>query len=64
MAHGGREILGGVDAFFRSHGRHIRNAAMYAAPLLAKAGNPALAAGAAAIGQASGGYAELRDALE
>ena len=63
MVNGGREMLGGVDSFFRHHGRHIRDAAMYAAPILVRAGHPELAAASAAVGQASAGYADLRDAL-
>ena len=62
MLNGGREMMGGVDHFFRSHGAHIKQAAMMAAPMLARS-NPALAAGVAAVGEASGGYADLRNQL-
>ena len=58
----GRGALRGIDNFFVNHGPALRRIAQVAAPALAEA-NPALAAGVAAIGQAAGGYAHLRQQL-
>ena len=55
----GRKMVYSADHFFRSAGPSIRQIAMTAAPMIAKL-NPAAGAAVAAIGQAAGGYSELR----
>ena len=60
--HMGRKMLYSTDHFFRSAGPGIRQIAMTAAPMIAKS-NPAAGAPVAAIGQAAGGYSELRQQL-
>ena len=56
--------LQGIDGFVRRYGPMAKNAAMVIAPALAKAGQPALAAGVAAAGQGMDSYASLRSQLE
>ena len=56
--------LQGIDGFVRRYGALAKNAAIMLAPMLAKAGQPALAAGVAATGQALDSYAFLRNQLE
>ena len=58
------QSLQGLDGFVRRYGVHAKNAAMMLAPALAKAGQPALAAGVAAVGQGMDSYATLRNQLE
>ena len=58
----GRRMLYSADHFFRSAGPGIRQLAMTAAPMIAKS-NPAVGAAVAAVGQAAGGYSELRQQL-
>ena len=60
--HMGRKMLYSADHFFRSAGPGIRQIAMTAAPMIAKS-NPAIGAAVAAVGQAAGGYSELRQQL-
>ena len=62
--HYGREFGRHADGFFRSMGPAIRAAAMSAAPALAQAGMPQAAAATAVLGQAAGGYSQLRSQLE
>ena len=62
--HAGKEFAHHIDGFVRRYGGQMRNAAMYIAPMLAKSGQPALAAAAATMGQAAGSYASLRDQLD
>ena len=61
--HLGREFGRRTDAFFRHYGPTIRQASMMAAPMLVEAGLPQVVAATAALGQASGGYSQLRDQL-
>ena len=56
--------LQGIDGFVRRYGPMGKNAAMMIAPALAKAGQPALAAGVAIVGQGMDSYASLRSQLE
>ena len=60
--HMGRKMLYSADHFFRTAGPGIRQLSMTAAPMIAKS-NPAIGAAVAAIGQAAGGYSELRQQL-
>ena len=60
--HMGRKMLYSADHFFRSGGPTMKQIAMVAAPAIAKT-NPAAGAAVAAIGQAAGGYSELRQQL-
>ena len=62
--HYGREFGRHADVFFRSMGPALRTAAMSAAPALAQAGMPGAAAATAVLGQAAGGYSQLRSQLE
>ena len=55
-------MLYSADHFFRSAGPGIRHIAMTAAPMIATS-NPAMGAAVAAVGQAAGGYSELRQQL-
>ena len=54
----------GIDGLVRRYGPWAKNAAMILAPAMAKAGQPALAAGVAAAGQGMDSYANLRSQLE
>ena len=58
------QSLQGIDGFVRRYGAQAKNAAMMLAPALAKAGQPALAAGVAAVGQGMDSYASWRNQLE
>ena len=60
--HMGRRMLYSADHFFRAAGPTMKQIAMVAAPAIAKT-NPAAGAAVAAIGQAAGGYSELRQQL-
>jgi hypothetical protein len=60
--HLGRKMLGGADHFLRAYGPSLKQLAMGIAPAVARS-NPALAAGIASVGQAAGGYSELRPRL-
>ena len=62
--HYGREFGRHADVFFRSMGPALRAVAMSAAPALAQAGMPGAAAATAVLGQAAGGYSQLRSQLE
>ena len=62
--HGIGQGFQGLDGFVRRYGPMAKNAAMMIAPALAKAGQPALAAGVAAAGQGMDSYASLRSQLE
>ena len=59
--HYGREFGRHADVFFRAMGPTMRTVAMSAAPALASAGMPQAAA---VLGQAAGGYSQLRSQLE
>ena len=63
-SHAIHQSLQGIDGFVRRYGAQAKNAAVMLAPMLAKAGQPALAAGVAATGQAMDSYATLRNQLE
>ena len=63
-SHAIHQSLQGMDGFVRRYGPMAKNAAMMLAPALAKAGQPALAAGVAAGGQAMDSYSSLRNQLE
>ena len=63
-SHAIHQSLQGMDGFVRRYGPMAKNAAMMLAPSLAKAGQPALAAGVAAGGQAMDSYSSLRSQLE
>jgi len=63
-SHAVHQSLQGIDGFVRRYGAQAKNAAIMLAPMLAKAGQPALAAGVAAVGQGMDGYATLRNQLE
>ena len=63
-SHAVHQSLQGIDGFVRRYGAQARNAAMMIAPALAKAGQPAMAAGVAALGQGMDSYANLRNQLE
>ena len=60
----GREFGHSADVFFRAMGPTLRTVAMSAAPALAQAGMPQAAAATAVLGQAAGGYSQLRSQLE
>ena len=60
--HMGRKMLYSADHFFRAAGPTMKQIAMVAAPAIAKT-NPAAGAAVAAIGQAAGGYSDLRQQL-
>ena len=62
--HAVHQGLQGIDGFVRRYGAQAKNAAIMLAPMLAKAGQPALAAGVAAVGQGMDSYASLRNQLE
>ena len=62
--HYGREFGRHADVFFRAMGPAMRTVAMGAAPALAQAGMPSTAAATAVLGQAAGGYSQLRSQLE
>ena len=62
--HAVHQSLQGLDGFVRRYGPLAKNAAMMLAPALAKAGQPALAAGLAATAQSMDSYATLRNQLE
>ena len=62
--HYGREFGRHADVFFRAMGPTMRTVAMSAAPALASAGMPQAAAATAVLGQAAGGYSQLRSQLE
>ena len=64
MQHKGMEFLGGMDNFVRRVGPLAKNAAMTIAPMLARGGQPALAAGVASIAQGMDSYSQLRNSLE
>ena len=63
-SHAVHQGLQGMDGFVRRYGAQARTAAMMIAPMLAKAGQPALAAGVATVGQGMDSYASLRSQLE
>ena len=63
-SHAVHQSLQGIDGFVRRYGAQAKNAAMMLAPALAKAGQPAMAAGVAALGQGMDSYASLRNQLE
>ena len=63
-SHALHQGLQGIDGFVRRYGPMAKNAAMMIAPALAKAGQPALAAGVAAAGQGMDSYSQLRSQLE
>ena len=63
-SHAVHQSLQGIDGFVRRYGAQAKNAAMMLAPALAKAGQPALAAGVAAVGQGMDSYASRRTQLE
>ena len=63
-SHAVHQSLQGIDGFVRRYGPMAKNAAMMLAPALAKAGQPALAAGVAASAQAMDSYSNLRNQLE
>ena len=54
----------GMDGFVRRFGPQAKNFAMMVSPMLAKAGQPGLAAGLAAGAQAMDSYASLRNQLD
>ena len=62
--HDGREFGCHADVFLRAMGPTLRTVAMSAAPALASAGMPQAAAATAVLGQATGGYSQLRSQLE
>ena len=62
--HYGREFGHRADNFFRTMGPALRTVAVSAAPALATAGMPGAAAATAVLGQAAGGYSQLRSQLE
>jgi hypothetical protein len=62
--HAVHQGLQGLDGFVRRYGPFAKNAAMMIAPALAKAGQPALAAGVATVGQGMDSYASLRNQLD
>ena len=53
-----------AGVFFRTTGPAMRTVAMSAAPAFASAGMPPAAAATAVLGQAAGGYNQLRSQLE
>ena len=63
-SHAVHQSLQGIDGFVRRYGPMAKNAAMMLASALAKAGQPALAAGVAAAGQGMDSYSNLRNQLE
>ena len=63
-SHAVHQSLQGIDGFVRRYGPIAKNAAMMLAPALAKADQPALAAGVAAVGQDMGSYSNLRNQLK
>ena len=63
-SHAVHQGLQGIDGFVRRYGPMAKNAAMMIAPALAKAGQPALAAGVATVGQGMDSYSQLRSQLE
>ena len=63
-SHAVHQGLQGIDGFVRRYGPMAKNAATMLAPLLAKAGQPALAAGVAVAGQGMDSYSQLRSQLE
>ena len=63
-SHAVHQGLQGIDGFVRRYGPMAKNAATMLAPLLAKAGQPALAAGVAVAGQGMDSYSQLRNQLE
>ena len=64
VVHHGREFGRHADVFFRNMVPAMRTIAMSAAPALAQAGMPGAAAATAVLGQAVGGYSQLRSQLE
>ena len=54
----------GIDGFVRRYGSMAKNAAMTIAPMLAKAGQPGLAALTATVGTGLDSYASLRNQLD
>ena len=63
-SHAVHQGLQGIDGFVRRYGPMAKNAAMMIAPALAKACQPALAAGVAAVGQGMDSYSQVRSQLE
>ena len=63
-SHAVHQSLQGIDGLVRRYGAQAKNAAAIMAPMLPKAGQPALAAGVAAVGQGMDSYASLRKQLE
>ena len=63
-SHAVHQGLQHIDGFVRRYGAQAKNAAAVLAPMLAKAGQPALAAGLAVAGQGMDSYASLRNQLE
>ena len=62
--HAVHQSLQGLDGLVRRYGPLAKNAAQLLAPALLKAGQPALAAGVATVGQGMDSYANLRNQLE
>ena len=62
--HAVHQSLQGLDGLVRRYGPLAKNAAMMLAPALAKAGQPALAAGIAATAQGMDSYGSLKNQLE
>ena len=63
VLHHGREFGRHVDGFLRLFGPALKIAAMSAAPALASAGLPQMAATTAVLGQAADNYSQLRSQL-
>ena len=63
-SHAVHQSLQGIDGFVRRYGAQAKNAAIMLAPMLAKAGQPALASAVAVAGQGMDSYATLRNQLE
>ena len=61
--HAVHQGMQGLDGFVRRYGHLAKDAASVIAPALLKAGQPALAAGVATVGQGMDSYANLRNQL-
>ena len=63
-SHAVHQGLQGIDGFVRRYGAQAKNAAAIVAPMLLKAGQPALASAVAVAGQSMDSYSQLRNQLE
>ena len=63
VMHHGREFMRHTDAFVRQFGPALKIVALSAAPALASAGRPQVAAATAVLGQAADGHSQLRPQL-